>query len=77
MFTQHVNVGVLGGRWVGDVWCCSPPCCEYPLSPVEMELTLGGTALEPMEAHPNHFDPALDYCVADEARSSQAVHLRR
>ncbi len=37
-------------------------------APVEMELTLGGTALEPMEAHPNHFDLALDYCVADEAR---------
>ena len=32
LVTQHENVGVLSGRRVGDVWCGSPPCCEFPCS---------------------------------------------
>ena len=46
-------------------------------TPVETELTLCGAASEPMEAHPNHFDSALDYCVADEARRGRVVRLNR
>ena len=29
-------------------------------TPIETELSLGGAATKPMEAHPNHFDTVLD-----------------
>ncbi len=70
---------VLVGQVVGGCVMFSVVVCHVVCSfaPVESELTLGGMAPAPMEAHPNHFDPSLDYCIADEARGGRVVHLDR
>jgi hypothetical protein len=44
---------------------------------VKAELALSCMAPQPMEAHPDHLDPALDDRIADEARSSRIVGLDR
>ncbi len=66
--SMYVSVCQVVGGWV--MFCVVVRHAGCPLAPVESELTLGGTAPEPMEAHPNHFYLTLDYCVTDEARGS-------
>ncbi len=38
--------------------------------PIKTKLVLGGTAAEPVEAHPQHFDAAVDDGVVDKSRGS-------
>ncbi len=70
-----VPVGQVVGRWVmfGVVVC--HVVCSFAPEESELTLALGWTAPEPMEAHPNHFDPVLDYCITDEARGGRVGSL--
>ena len=55
---------VVGWRVMLGVIVCHVGCAFVP---VESELSLGGTAAQPVEAHPNHFDSSLDDRVLDES----------
>ncbi len=61
-----VPVGQVVGGWVMFGVVVHHVVCSF--APVESEL-------KPMEVHPNHFDPVLDYCIADEARGGRVVSL--
>ncbi len=48
---------------------------ETTFIPIEAELALCCAAAEPVEAHPKHFDVAVDDGVVDESRGSRVVSL--
>ena len=58
---QVISGGMMLGVVVGKI--------GGPAGPVETKLGLGFPAAEPMEAHPDHFDAALDDGVLNESRS--------
>ena len=46
-----------------------------PFIPIEAELVLRCPAAEPMKAHPDHLESALNDCVLNESCSSRVVSL--
>lgn len=63
---------VVGGRMMFRVIVCHV-CCTFV--PIKAELALCLSAVQPVEAHPDHFNSPLDDCVVDESRGSGIVCL--